>query len=150
MKIIAFLLKRTAQLILLALIAAFITFWLSSVIPGDFFTTHFLDSAIRAEAVEQLRHKYGLDQPVYIQYFRWISNLLRLDFGYSLFYQRPVASVVADAMAKTLWMGLPALVFGLGAGVMLGTMHGIQGRRPLGRLIDLLSSIALSLPTLLL
>lgn len=150
MKTAAFLLKRTGQLILLGLIAALITFWLSSVIPGDFFTTHFLDSAIRAETVEQLRHQYGLDQPFYIQYLRWLSNLLRLDFGYSLFYQRPVASVVADAMAKTLWMGLPALVFGLGSGVLLGTIRGIQGRRPLGRIIDLISAVALSLPTLLL
>jgi peptide/nickel transport system permease protein len=123
---------------------------LSSIIPGDFFSTHLLDSAIRAETVEQLRHQYGLDQPVYIQYSRWMRNLLHLDLGYSLFYQRPVAPVIADALGKTLWMGIPALILGLGAGVLLGAAHGMLGQRPLGRLLDLTSTVALSLPSLLL
>jgi peptide/nickel transport system permease protein len=146
----AFLLKRAAQFILLSLLVAFAAFWLSSMIPGDFFSTHLLDSSVRVETIEQLRHKYGLDQPVYIQYLRWMKNLLRLDLGYSLFYQRPVALVVADALTKTLWMGIPALIFGFGLGIALGTVHGIVGRHPLGRLLDLFSTMALSLPSLLL
>ncbi len=150
LKTFVFLLKRTAQLIILALLVAFVTFWLSAIIPGDFFSTHLLDSAIRMETVEQLRHKYGLDQPVYIQYSRWLGNLLRLDFGYSLFYQRPVAPIIADALAKTLWMGVPALMLGLGAGVLLGAIHSVFRHLLLGRLLDLLSTVALSLPSLLL
>jgi peptide/nickel transport system permease protein len=150
MRMSAFLLKRTAQLILLSLLVAFAAFWLSSIIPGDFFSTHLLDSSIRAETIVQLRHRYGLDQPAYIQYWRWLKNLARLDLGYSLFYQRPVTQVVVDALARTLWMGVPALILGFGSGIVLGTMHGILGRRPLGRLLDLFSTMALSLPSLLL
>ncbi len=118
MKMAVFLLKRAAQLIVLALLVAFVTFWLSSLIPGDFFSTHILDSSIRSETVEQLRHKYGLDQPAYIQYLHWLKNLIRLDLGYSMFYQRPVLSVVVDALTKTLWMGIPALVLGFGLGII--------------------------------
>jgi peptide/nickel transport system permease protein len=150
MRIAAFLLKRAVQLILLALAVALVTFLLSSLIPGDFFSTHILDSSIRAETVDQLRHKYGLDQPAYIQYLHWLRNLLRLDLGYSMFYQRPVLSVVADALAKTLWMGIPALILGFGLGIAVGTVHGIYARRLPGRILDFLSAIALSLPSLLL
>ncbi len=100
--------------------------------------------------VEQLRHKYGLDRPFYIQYLRWLGNVVRLDLGYSLFYQRPVSSIVADALANTLWMGIPALVLGFGAGILLGAAHALFERRLLGRLLDLISTIALSLPSLLL
>jgi len=150
MRTSVFLLKRAAQLILLSLLVAFAAFWLSSVIPGDFFATHLLDPSVRVQTIEQLRHQYGLDQPIYIQYLRWLKNLVRLDLGYSLFYQRPVSSVVADALAKTLWMGIPALILGFGAGIIVGTVHGIVGQRPLGRVLDLFSTVALSLPSLLL
>jgi peptide/nickel transport system permease protein len=150
MRILYFLLKRGVQFILLALLVAFVTFWLSSLIPGDFFSTHLLDSAMRAETVDQLRHQYGLDQPVPIQYWRWAKNLLKLDLGYSMFYQRPVAPIVADALGKTLWMGLPALGLGLGLGIALGTLHGILEHQRLSRIMDLISATALSLPSLLL
>jgi peptide/nickel transport system permease protein len=150
MQILIFLLRRAAQLVLLTLLVALAIFLLSSVIPGDFYSTHLLDSSMRAEAIEQLRHRYGLDQPVYVQYLYWLKNLARLDLGYSLFYQRPVAPVVADALAKTLWMGVPALILGFGGGIMLGTLHGIMGRRLMRRLLDIFSAVALSLPSLLL
>jgi peptide/nickel transport system permease protein len=150
MKMSVFLLKRAAQLVLLTLLVSLITFWLSSILPGDFFSAHLLDASVQRETVEQLRHKYGLDQPFYIQYARWFSNLLHLDLGYSLFYQRPVMGIVADALANTLWIGIPALVLGFGAGIGLGTAHALLGRRLAGRLLDLFSAIALSLPSLLL
>jgi peptide/nickel transport system permease protein len=150
MRTFVFLLKHAAQWVLLALLVAFATFWLSSVIPGDFFSTQGIDSGVRAASVEQLRRQYGLDQPAYVQFSRWMLNLFRMDLGVSLFYQRPVTSVVADALAKTLWIGLPAIILGFGAGVTLGALHGLLGRRPLGRWLDLLSTVGLSLPSLLL
>lgn len=150
MRTSVFFLTRTIQLVLLSLLVALVAFLLSSIVPGDFFSTHLLDSSIRAETIQQLRHEYGLDQPVYIQYLRWLKNLVRLDLGYSLFYQRPVALVVADALVNTLWMGIPALILGFGAGTVLGTVRAVIGKRSIGRLLDLFSTIALSLPSLLL
>lgn len=150
MQTFKFLLKRAVQLILLSLLVTFAAFWLSSIIPGDFFSTRLLDSSIRIETVNQLRHKYGLDQPVTVQYLHWLKNLLQLDLGQSLFYQRPVAQVVAEALAKTLWMGIPALIVGFGAGIVLGTVRGILSRRSLARIWDFFSAVALSLPSLLL
>ncbi len=150
MQISAFLLKRAAQLILLALIVSFITFWLSSVIPGDFFSTHLLDPSIQKETVEQLRHRYGLDEPFYVQYMRWLERLGRLDLGHSMFYQRPVSAIVAKALANTLWIGIPALVLGFGLGIILGAVHAILGKRLPGRLLDVFSTIFLSLPSLVL
>jgi len=150
MRISLFLLKRAAQFVLISLLVAFAAFLLSSLIPGDYFSSHILDSSIRTETIEQLRHKYGLDQPVYIQFLRWLKNLARLDLGHSLFYQRPVAPLVADALIKTLWMGIPALILGFGGGILLGTFRGIAGGSRLGRLMDMFSTTALSLPSLLL
>jgi peptide/nickel transport system permease protein len=129
---------------------AFATFWLSSIIPGDFFSTQGMSSGVRAETVEQLRRQYGLDQPAYAQYSRWLGKLFRMDLGISLFYQRPVTSIVADSLAKTLWIGLPAIFLGFCGGAVLGALHGMLGQRPMGRCLDVFSTVALSLPSLLL
>jgi peptide/nickel transport system permease protein len=150
MKAAIFLLKRAGQFIVLALLVAMATFCLAAIIPGDFFSARVLESAISADAVAQLRHQYRLDSPFYIQYLYWLKNLARMDLGYSLFYQRPVLQVVADALAKTLWMGIPALVFGFGLGIILGSMHGILRNKTIVRSMDIISSVALSLPSLLL
>jgi peptide/nickel transport system permease protein len=150
MRISAFFLKRIGQIILITLLVTFVTFCLSALIPGDFFSAHLLDGSVRAETVEQLRHKHGLDQPAYIQYLRWLKNLVWLDFGYSLFYQRPVLPVVVDALTKTLWMGIPALILGFGFGILVGTVHGAAKEGIMSRLLNLFSAVALSLPSLLL
>jgi peptide/nickel transport system permease protein len=150
MRITAFLLKRAVQLILISLLVALITFWLSSIIPGDFFSTRLLDPSIQKGTVEQLRHKYGLDLPFYIQFLSWLRKLYTLDLGHSLFYQRSVSSVVANALSNTLWMGIPALILGFGSGILVGALHALFGQRLPGRILDLCSTIALSLPSLLL
>jgi peptide/nickel transport system permease protein len=150
MRSFAFVFKRAAELVLLAFLVSFITFGLSSIIPGDFFSAHLADSAITTESVAQLRHQYGLDQPFHIQYWRWLEKMIRLDFGYSLFYQRPVSSVVADALVKTMWIGIPAFILGFAGGVVLGTIHGLAGDRGVGKLLSFATTIALSLPSLLL
>ncbi len=150
MRIAAFLLKRIPQLIVISLLAALATFYLSSIIPGDFFSTHLLDSSARTETVEQLRRQYGLDQPALVQYWHWLKNLVRLDLGNSLFYQRPVLPVVADALANTLCLGVPALIMGFGFGIFLGTVHAMNQRSLTGRILDIISAVILSLPSLLL
>jgi len=149
-RILIFTLKGIGRLVLLAFLVTSATFLMSSLIPGDFFTRHLLDPTIRAETVQQLRHHYGLDQPVSVQYARWIKDSLHLDFGYSLFYQRAVVPVVVDAMIKTLWIAFPALVLGLLGGIVLGTLHGIRPNRFEGHALDVLSTLALSFPTLVL
>jgi peptide/nickel transport system permease protein len=150
MQISAFLLKRAVQLIVISLLVALITFWLSSIIPGDFFSTRLLDPSIQKETVGQLRHKYGLDLPFYIQFLHWLKKLLTLDLGHSLYYQRSVSSVVANALSNTLWMGIPAMVLGFGFGILIGAVHALFAQRMLGRILDMCSTIALSLPSLLL
>lgn len=150
MRMANYLLKRAAQFILISLLVAFVTFLLSSFIPGDFFSARILDSSVRTETVEQLRHEYGLDAPFYVQYLLWLKNLFRMDLGYSLFYQRPVIQVVADALSNTLWIGIPALILGFGLGIIIGSAHGACGQQIKGRFLDFLSSIFLSMPSLLL
>jgi len=134
----------------LSLLVTLATFLLSSMIPGDFFSAQELNPSVRRQTIDQMRQRHGLDQPILVQYLRWLSRCTRLDFGDSDFFGRPVRGVVLDALAKTLWMAIPALALGLTGGIFLGTIHAVFRYRLPGHVLDLLSAIALSLPTLVL
>jgi peptide/nickel transport system permease protein len=149
-KLLAVIGKRVLQLAVLAWLVVSATFILSSLIPGDFFSEQELDPSVRRQTVDQLRQRYGLDQPLLVQYGRWLGRCARLDLGESLFYQRPVRGIVLDALAKTLWMGIPALLLGLIGGVLLGAAHALHRNSILGFALDLVSTLAFALPTLLL
>jgi peptide/nickel transport system permease protein len=150
LRILAAILKRVLQLAALSLLVTLATFLLSSMIPGDFFSAQELNPASRQETIDQMRHRRGLDQPILVQYLRWLSRCTRFDFGSSDFFGRPVRGVVLDSLAKTLWMAIPAFGFGLAGGIILGTIHAVFRNKLTGQVIDLLSAIMLSLPTLVL
>jgi peptide/nickel transport system permease protein len=149
-RILAAIVKRFFQLAVLSLLVASATFALSSLLPGDFFSTQELDPTIRRQTIELMRHRDGLDQPILVQYGRWLTRCAHLDFGESHFYQQPVRSIVLDALTKTLWIGIPALMIGMLGGILLGTFHALNRDNSLGLGLDLLSTVALALPTLIL
>jgi peptide/nickel transport system permease protein len=84
--------------------------------PGDFFTTLQAEVAETGggqnkEVIKQLQEIYGLDQPLHIQYFRWVAGWVRLDFGYSLEWNAPVWNIVASKLVYTLFLGFLSLIF---------------------------------------
>jgi peptide/nickel transport system permease protein len=143
-------LRRLLHLAGLLVLLTAATFALASLIPGDFFTQHQVDPSVSADTIAGLRRTAGLDAPFHVQYFRWLQRFARIDLGRSLFYGAPVSSVVASALARSLWLGLPALLLGFGLGILFGTLHGMVASRRVRTALEAISTVALSLPTLIL
>lgn len=78
--------------------------------PGDFLAEIRLNPVVSAETVEQMRRNLGLDQPLHIQYVKWLWSVLRLDFGYSFAYQVPVSWLIGTRLVNTLILNIAALV----------------------------------------
>ncbi|MFH1572955.1 MAG: ABC transporter permease [Acidobacteriota bacterium] len=150
MKLHVLLMKRTVQFSLLALLVATATFLLSTLIPGDFYSARELDPMVSRETIGELRRQHGLDLPVHVQYLRWLGGALRLDLGHSLHFQAPVAVILGPALLNTLWLGIPALAAGILLGAALGSAHALCARKAAGAALDLLATVALSLPSLVL
>ncbi|MFQ5746835.1 MAG: ABC transporter permease [Gemmatimonadota bacterium] len=122
--------RRTLQSIPLLLGILTLIFFVLHLAPGDPTALYFNPNV--PEAVrEQMRRNMGLDQPLLVQYGRWMASFARGDFGYSFSQFRPVASVIGDALPNTLVLGSVSLVliFVLGCGV--GAMQAV---RPYSRL----------------
>jgi peptide/nickel transport system permease protein len=93
-----------------------ITFIIIQLPPGDFFTT--LQAEVAAtgggqnkETIQKLQEIWGLNEPLYVQYWKWIQGWFRLDFGWSLAYNAPVWDVVASKLAFTIYIGFLSLIF---------------------------------------
>ena len=100
-----------------------LTFVLVRLAPGDPAALLVPPSASPADAA-RLRAELGLDAPLAVQYARWIGEVMRGNLGESFALRRPVASVLADALPISLWLGLSSLALTFVVGVAIGTLQG--------------------------
>ena len=100
-----------------------IVFFLIRVLPGDPFTSEKTTPQIK----ESMMKYYGLDQPIYVQYAKYIKNLLQGDMGYSLKYKnRTVNQVIINAFPNSAELGIRALMFAIPMGILLGIISALN------------------------
>jgi peptide/nickel transport system permease protein len=147
--------RRLLAMIPLLILVSIITFIIIQLPPGDFFDTLQAQVAetgggMDAASMEILRQRYGLDQPLWIQYFKWISGFPTGDFGWSLEWGVPVYPLVRDRMAYTILLGTLSLFFMIGVSIPFG-IYSATHQYSLGdHSLSLVSFLGLSLPGFLL
>ena len=100
-----------------------ITFAVVHLAPGDPAQRQLAgiaDADMSIRVYEQLRAYWGLDQPIVLQYLRWLGRLLTLDFGQSFFDHRPVVDKIAERLPWTLALAIPSLLLGLAVAIPVG------------------------------
>lgn len=105
---------------------ATIVFALIHLLPGDPAETMLARSGARPEAVAALRAEIGLDRPLIVQYARWLGAVARGNLGRSLFYNRPVAQLIAEQFRSTLELALAAFAIAIGLGIPLGVIAALR------------------------
>lgn len=100
-----------------------IMFALFQLLPGDP-TSIFVDSNFSVEMIERQRQLWGLNDPVWSQYLRYLRNMLRFDFGTSFFQIAPVSHIMADKLTNTCLMIVPALIVSVVLGTAIGAVAG--------------------------
>jgi len=125
---VQFWLKRLMGLIFVIIGVTFITFIMGYFSPDDPIKA-LLGQHYTLTAYNQLRHAYGLDLPWYQQYYNFLVNLCKLNFGYSFSAKgRPVSDILAQGVPISLELGLWALVVQLGLGIPLGIYSALRAR----------------------
>jgi len=118
---IAFAIRRILYAIPILIGVSLFVFILIRLVPGDVVDILIPPEAPRRVA-EDLRARFGLDQPVYIQYFTWLQRILMGDFGISAFNNRPVALDLFVSLGNTALIAVPAAIIGFTLGSILGTL----------------------------
>ena len=109
--------RRLVYMVVALFIIVSVTFFISKALPGDPFTNPKLSPQVRA----QLYEKYGLDEPMYVQYAKYMANVAQGDLGNSFFYNsRPVTQMILVRLPVSAFIGIQAVIFGLVIGMVLG------------------------------
>lgn len=128
-------LQRFLILCLMLAIVSVIAFLLPYMAGGDpartILFSRMRDTALDPHAVEALRTSLGLDRPLYVQYFAWLSNALRGDLGFSFTSSQPVAGELLRSLGVSVTLALTALAIAVAVALPLGTLAAM---RPGGRL----------------
>jgi peptide/nickel transport system permease protein len=147
-------LKRALQSVPLLLGIATILFAVMHLAPGDPIEMYLQKHRATAATgrpfdpkLEQLiRHRYGLDRPLPVQYLLWLRNLARGDLGESFQYHRPVLTLIAERLPYTLQLTLLALVLGAIIGIAVGITSAVKQHSAFDKTVTLGSLIIYSIP----
>ena len=118
-----YLVRRLLQLVFVVWCILTIMFALFQLLPGDP-TSVFVDSNFSQEMIEKQRQLWGLNDPVWLQYLRYLRNMALFDFGDSFFQNMPVAEIMADKVRNTCLMIVPALIVAVALGTLIGAVAG--------------------------
>jgi ABC-type dipeptide/oligopeptide/nickel transport system permease component len=143
--VLAFLLKRLLFLIPILVGVSFVAFVVTRILPGDparIYAGIYADEA----AVQQIRAEYGFDQPLPVQYVRYLSGLARGDLGKSVRTRNPVLEDLIARAPATIELALAAITFALLVGVPLGIASAVWRGSLLDRIGRFLSTLGVSIP----
>jgi peptide/nickel transport system permease protein len=140
-----YVIKRLLQVIPVLFLIAGIVFFLLRLIPGDP-AAIYVGANAEPGVVESIRREMGLDQPIYIQFFIWLSRVMRGDFGASIFYHLDVIQLILQRLPVTLTLGFLSMVFALLLAVPSGIMASVNQNSYKDYLFTLLAVMGISIP----
>jgi peptide/nickel transport system permease protein len=140
-----FLVRRVLQSVLLLFVVTSASFFLVHLTPGGPDAALLRNPRVGPDEVERMRQRFGLDQPVPVQYVRWIANVAHLDFGRSYIYSRPATDVIGDRLGATVQLGLMSYALAL-LGVPLGVYAALNRGRLGDAAVRLLATVGHALP----
>ena len=140
-----YILRRLLMMIPVAFLATVVLFVLLKITPGDPVQIQ-LGERITPENYQAMRRELGLDQPLPVQYIRWLGRVVQGDFGKSLRNRAPVRDEIASRLPATIQLGLASFVLALAVALPLGILAAIFRRSPLGFLATAFTQVGVSLP----
>lgn len=149
---LVFILKRLMILPLLMFVFSVVSFILIQAPPGDFVTSYVAELAASGSSVDQiqidaLRELYGLDQPAYAQYYKWVSRMLHGDLGISLDFQKPISELIGQRLLLTVILGLATLLFTFAIALPIGILSATRQYSFLDYFFTVFNYVGVATPT---
>lgn len=143
---ILYILRRLYQLIPLMVGITFLSFMIIQLAPGDYLDQLRMNPQISEKTLNDLVKLYGLDQPVLVQYIKWLINALKFNLGFSFSYQMPVLDLIKERVFNTLLLSIISGLIAWFLAIPLGIFAALKPNSLLDRLIQLFSFTFMSMP----
>ncbi len=146
----AYIIRRLLQMILVLLIVTVIVFFLLRLLPGDpiymYLSQQDVDE-ITQEQVDFIKHQLGLDQPLPVQYVKWLGNVLTGDLGDSIITKTPVVNEIKVRLPITLHLGILAFILSIVIGIPVGILAAARRGSWTDNVFTALGNIGITLPS---
>jgi len=146
-----YIVRRILHALLVLLLASMVIFFAMRMLPGDPLIIFIAQSqqltTMSPEALQQLRHEYGLDKPLVTQYVNWLGGIFHGDLGDSIFYHRPVADLLIERYPVTIWLGFVSFFLSSIFGIIIGLITAIRRGKFADMLLTPLSYIGITIPS---
>ena len=140
-----YILKRIGQSIIVLILVTVLVFFVMHLMPGNPVQIYLGETAT-PEQIEYYTKEFGLDKPVYVQYFKWIEGLFHGEMGYSIAFSKDVTELLPERIMTTLSVTVPAFIIAIVFGVMLGVLAATHRGRFLDSLISVFANIGIATP----
>jgi len=152
---VQFIIKRVLILIPLLLVFSLVCFIIIQLPPGDYLTTYINNlrsqgANITPEIIKSLEVRYGMHEPMIVQYFKWLGRVLQGDLGYSFMWNRSVNMLIAERLGYTITLGLTSVILIWVIAFPLGFYSATHKYNLLDYLFTSISFFGLSIPEFLL
>ena len=144
-----FLVRRILLGVLVLFLTVTLVFALFYIYPSDV-ARNLAGRQATPETIALIKARLGLDQPIYVQYGRFLGNLLHGNLGYDYYHNVPVTTIIATALPKTLSIAFGASIIWLVLGVFNGVISAVRPRSVVDRTLTVFSLFFYSLPTFVL
>ena len=142
-----YIVKRVLLALLTILIICMITFFVMHAVPGGPFNR---EKALSQSTIDALNARYGLDKPLWTQFFNYMKNLMHGDFGVSLKNGREISDIIRESFPISARLGLTAMAFALTLGIVLGSTAAIMRNKWPDRVIVFFSTLFTAVPSFVL
>ena len=139
-----YVIKRVAYGVVTLFVLVSLTFFMQQLLPGNPFVG---EKNLPEATMEALYAKYGLDKPVWMQYFIYLGNVLHGDLGISLQNDRPVTTVIGESFVVSFDVGIRAILFAFILGVVMGTLAAIKRGTAVDTICMLVALVGVSVPS---
>jgi peptide/nickel transport system permease protein len=140
-----YLLRRFGLILLTMFLASVVIFAATQLLPGDV-AQIVLGQFATETAIENLREEFGLNKPFYIQYYNWLTNFIKGDWGNSQVSRMPVYPMVMDRLYKSTMLAVVVMIMYVPLGIFLGVIAALKQNKLLDQIISTLSMTFVSLP----
>ncbi|MBD2259277.1 ABC transporter permease [Pseudanabaena sp. FACHB-2040] len=145
-----YIVKRLLQALLTLLLASALSFFVIQLAPGNFLDQYRQSPQFSPETLQQLEQQFGLDRPIWEQYWRWLTQIVtRGNFGISFAYQRPVLDMLWERIPNTLLLSFASLVLTWAIAIPLGIIGAVHQNRGVDRFLRVLSYMGQGMPTII-
>ncbi len=146
-----YILKRIVYLVFIFFIISIMLFVINELTPGD--PARVVAEAYRSSSAERYRQAYldarkklGLDDPMFERYFKWMGNMLKGDFGYSLYYRKNVSDLIVEPMQNTVQLNVYSVVLTLLITIPLGILCAVKRGGAVDQVVRVVTIIGYSIP----